>query len=48
MLIQIEFVRQLKNDNNQIIANESMFMLTILEKIKEARLTFSQESVTVI
>ena len=48
MLIQIEFVRQLKNDNNQIIANEYMFMLTILEKIKETRLTFSQESVTVI
>ena len=48
MLIQIEFVRQLKNDNNQIIANEYIFMLTILEKIKETRLTFSQESVTVI
>ena len=27
---------------------ESMFILTILEKIKEARLTFSQESVTVL
>ena len=28
--------------------DESMFILTILEKIKEARLKFSQESVTVL
>ena len=45
---QIELVGQLKNDNNQIVANESMFVLTILEKIKEVRLKFSQGSVTVL
>ena len=28
--------------------DESMFILTILEKIKETRLKFSQESVTVL
>ena len=44
---QIELVGQLKNDNNQIVANESMFVLTILEKMKEARLKFSQGRVTV-
>ena len=38
---QIEFAGQLKNDNNQIIANETNFILTILEKIKEIRLKFS-------
>ena len=32
---QIEFFRQLKNSNNKIVANESMFVLTILEKVKE-------------
>ena len=32
---QIEFFRQLKNSNNKIAANESMFVLTILEKVKE-------------
>ena len=45
---QIEFVGQLKklnNDNNNV---ESMFILTILEKIKEARSKFSQRSVIVL
>ena len=45
---QIEFVGQLKNDNNQIAANESIFILTILEKIKETRLKFLQGSITVL
>ena len=44
----IEFVGQLKNPDNEIVANESMFVLTILEKIKETRLKFSQGSVTVL
>ena len=43
---QIELVGQLKklNDDDNV---ESMFILKILEKIKEARLKFSQGSVTV-
>ena len=45
---KIEFVGKLKkldaDDNNQ----ESMFVSTILEKIKETKLKFSQGSVTVI
>ena len=45
---QLEFVGQLKNDNNKIVANESMFVLTILEIIKETRLKFPQGSVTVL
>ena len=45
---QIEFVGQLKNQDNVIVANEAMFVLTILEKIKETRLTFSEGSVTVL
>ena len=46
---QIEFVWQLKN-LGRINANrtQSMFVLTILEKIKETRLKFSQGSVTVL
>ena len=32
---QIEFVRQLKNLDNKVVANESMFVLMILETIKE-------------
>ena len=32
---QIEFVGQLKSDNNQIVFNESMFVLTILKKLKK-------------
>ena len=31
----MEFDRQLKNPDDVIAANESMFVLTILEKIKE-------------
>ena len=38
----------MKNQNNEIVACESMFLLTVLEKIKETRLKFSQESVTVL
>ena len=45
---QIEFVGQLKNPDNEIDANESMFILTILEKIKEKRLKYSQGIVTVL
>ena len=45
---QIEFVRKLKNENNQIIPNESMFLLTILEAIQERRLKVSQGSITVL
>ena len=45
---QIEFLGQLKNPNNAILANKSLFVLTILEKIKEAKLKFSQGSVTVL
>ena len=49
---QIEFVGQLKNvdnDYNAIDADgtQSMFILKILEKIKETRLIFYQGSVTV-
>ena len=44
----MEFVGQLKNPDNGIATNESMFMLRILEKIKETRLKFSQGSVTVL
>ena len=35
---QIQFVRQLKNPDYAIVANESMFVLAILEKVKETRL----------
>ena len=50
---QIEFVRQLKKlgtDDNVTDAgdDQSMFALTILEKIKETRLIFSQGSITVL
>ena len=46
---QIQFVRQFKNvDGINEDGAESMFILTILEKIKETRLKFSQESVTVL
>ena len=45
---QIEFVRELKNiDGINADGAESTFILTILEKIKETRLKFSQGSVTV-
>ena len=45
---QIEFVGKLKNPENAIVAKESMFVLTILEKMKETRLSFSQGSATVL
>ena len=45
---QIELVGQLKSPDNAVVADESMFVLTILEKIKESRLKLSQGSVTVL
>ena len=46
---QIEIVEQLKNEDGiNADGAESMFILTILEKIKEIRLTFFQVSVTVL
>ena len=46
---QIEFVEQWKNINGiNADVTESMFALTMLEKIKETRLKFSQGSVTVL
>ena len=52
---QIEFFRQLKkldddDDNNAADAgnDQSMFVLTVLEKIQEARLKVSQGGVTVL
>ena len=45
---QKEFLGQLKHPNSEIVYNESMFVLKILEKIKEMRLNFSQESVTAL
>ena len=44
---QIEIVENLKTPVNEIVANELMIVLTIFEKIKETKLTFSQWSVTV-
>ena len=46
---QIEFVGQLKNtDGENADGTQFMFVLTILEKIKETRLKFSQGSITVL
>ena len=45
---QIDFTEQLKNPGDAVAANESMFVWTILEKIKETRLKFSQGSGTVL
>ena len=45
---QIEFVGKLKNTADAIVAGESMFVLTILEKSRETWLKFSQGSVTVL
>ena len=45
---QIELVGQLKNSDDAVVASESIFALTILEKIKEMRLKFSQGSVTIL
>ena len=41
-------VGQLKNPDDAVIANDFMFVLTILEKIIETRLKFSLGSVTVL
>ena len=40
---QIEFVGQLKNTDNKIVAYESMFVLKILEEIKKLRLKFLKQ-----
>ena len=48
VILPIEFVAQLNNAVDEIIAGKYMFVLTILEKIKETRLKFSQGSVTVL
>ena len=46
---QIEFVEHLQNiDGINADWTQNMFILTILERIKEMRLKFSQESVTVL
>ena len=47
---QIEFVEELKKLDNDDDNNgaESMFILTILEKVKETILTFSQGSLTAL
>ena len=42
---QIEFVGQLKNSEDAIVAKKYMFVLTILDKFVETRLKFSQGSV---
>ena len=47
MLLQNQFSKQnLRNRDNEIVANESIFVLTIYKKIKGTRLKFSQGSVT--
>ena len=46
---QIEIVEQLKNTNGvNADGTQSMFVVTVLEKVKERRLQFSQESVTTL
>ena len=46
---QTEFVGELRNvDGINADGTQSMFVLTILEKIKETRLKFSQGSITVL
>ena len=44
----IEFIEQLKYPNNELVANEFMFVVTSLEKIKETRLKISQGSVIIL
>ena len=39
-IMQIVFVGELRNADDATFNNESMFVLTVLEKIKEATLTF--------
>ena len=50
---QIEFVEQLRTLNNNgdatdVGTHQNMFALTVLEKIKETQLKFSQERVMVM
>ena len=46
---QIKFVEQLKDvDDINADGTHNMFILTILERIKEARIKFSQGSVKVL
>ena len=45
---QIELVGKFLRENNQVIANEYMFLLTTLEKTKETKLKFSKGTVTVL
>ena len=46
---QVEFIEQLRNnDDENADGAQSMFVLTILEKIKKKRLKLSQESLTVL
>ena len=45
---QIGLVGKLLRENNQVIANEYMFLLTTLEKTKETKLKFSKGTVTVL
>ena len=47
---QIEFVEELKklDDDDDNNGAESMFILTILEKVKETILSFSQGSLTAL
>ena len=44
---QTELVEPLKNPDGVVVSNEFMFVLTILEKSKETRLTFSCGNVLV-
>ena len=45
----VEFIEQTQNTDGQYAGGtRSIFVLTILEKIKETRLKFSQGSVTVL
>ena len=44
----MEFIEQLKHPNNEIVANEFMFVLKSLEKIKGTRLKISQGSVIIL
>ena len=45
---QLEFVGQLQGPDNAIVANETIFVLTILEKNKETRLNFSRKCNSII
>ena len=45
---QTEFAEKIKNLNNAIIANESMFFLTCLGKIKKTRLKLYEGTATAL